>query len=129
VTISPNDPAYTGTYSDLGFSIYISNGGEGEYGDQFAPPTSAWQNVDLAPGTYPGITIALSGNDPDTGLPSTLPALFAKGWYVSGFQILMDGNAAQNIYVDNIQAVVPEPASLSLIGLGSGLLLKRRRKI
>jgi hypothetical protein len=130
VTISADDPAFAGTYSDMGLGLFIYNAGEGEYGDQFIAPTSDWVNVDLAPGTYTDLYVPLVGNDPDTGNPISYSDLLAEGWAVGGFN-LVDSNsgAAETFYVDNIRAVVPEPASLSLIGLASGLMLVRRRKI
>jgi hypothetical protein len=127
LTVSPNDPAFTGTYSDMGISLFVSNPGEGEYGDQYAVPNTDWVNIDLAPGTY-NLSIPITGNDPDSGNPITFGNLLGEGWYVSGFQLILDGNGAQTVYVDNVQAVVPEPASLSLIGLTGSLLLSRRRR-
>jgi hypothetical protein len=135
VTISPNDPAFTGTFSDLTMGYFVSNGGEGQFGDLYASPTSDWPNIDLAPGTYTGVSLPLVGSftDPVTSVTyNSLGALVAAGtgWSVSGAEILVDGNGVQTFYLDNIQAVVPEPASLSVIGLtGAALLARRRRKI
>lgn len=127
VTISANDPAYTGTYSLLGFGFYIENAGESEYGDQYISPESDWANIDLSPGTY-SIYIPLNGNDPDTGLPTDYPDLLADGWSVSGFNIAdQNSGAAETFYLDNIQGVVPEPASIG-IGVASGLLMLARRR-
>ena len=128
LTISPNDPAFTGGYSDLGIGLYVSNPGEGEYGMQYVSPTSDWVNIDLAPGTYRGLSIPITGNDPDTFSPISFGGLLGEGWYVSGFQLLIDGNGAQTVYVDNILAVVPEPASLGIGAIGGLMMLARRRR-
>lgn len=125
----PTTPAYSGNYDDLGVVLFVSNAGEGEYGDQYASPTSAWANIDLAPGSTTTITVPIEGNNPDTGTPVSFGTLLADGWAVSGFQLTMDGDQAQTFYVDNIQAVVPEPASISLIGIAGAMSLLRRRKI
>ncbi len=127
VTI-PATPAYAGNYSNLFFGFYISNPGEGEYGDQYVIPNTDWPNLDLAPGTYLGVTMPVTGNDPDTGLPTTWANMLAAGWYASGFIIGSDSDQGQTFYVDNVQAVVPEPASLALIGVLGGLTLTRRRR-
>jgi hypothetical protein len=129
LTISANDPAFTGTYSDVGLGLFIANAGEGEGGDQFLAPTSDWVNIDLAPGTYTGLYVPLVGTDPDTGLPISYANLLAEGWAPSGFNIVdSNSGAAETFYVDNIQAVVPEPASLAVIGIVGGLALGRRRR-
>ncbi|MGA2441116.1 MAG: PEP-CTERM sorting domain-containing protein [Tepidisphaeraceae bacterium] len=128
VTISPNDPAFGGTYSDMGMGLFIYNAGEGEYGDQFLAPTSDWVNVDLAPGTYTSLYVPLVGNNPDTGLPISYADLLADGWAVGGFNIVdSNSGAAETFYVDNIQAIVPEPASLGVLA-GTGLLMLSRRR-
>jgi hypothetical protein len=128
VTISATDPAFTGTYSDLGMGLYIFNAGEGEYGDQFLAPTSDWANIDLAPGTTT-ISVPLVGTDPDTGLPISYSALLAEGWAVGGFNIVdSNSGAAETFYVDNINAVVPEPASLGLGAVAGIMMLARRRR-
>lgn len=125
----PSSPAFAGTFSDLGLGLYIFNATEGEFGDQFIAPTADWANIDLAPGTYTSLFVPLVGNDPDTGLPISYPDLLAEGWAVGGFNI-SDSNSGspETFFVDNIQAVVPEPASLGVIGVVGGLALGRRRK-
>jgi hypothetical protein len=127
LTISPNDPAFTGGFADLGFVLFVSNAGEGEFGDQYGPPTSDYVNINLAPGTYTGLSIPLVGNDPDTGNPISFGGLLGEGWAVSGFEITDSENGVQTFYVDNIEGVVPEPASIG-IGAVSGLMLLARRR-
>src|SRR5271170_4095364 len=37
--------AYAGNYSNLFFGFFISNPGEGEYGDTYTPPNTDWPNT------------------------------------------------------------------------------------
>jgi hypothetical protein len=129
VTISPNDLAPSGTdaYADLGLGLFIYNAAEEEFGDPFIAPTSDWVNIDLATGTYLSLSIPLIGDDPDTGNPISYPDLLADGWAVGGFNIVDDSSAPQTFFVDNIQGVVPEPASIG-VGVVSGLLMLARRR-
>jgi hypothetical protein len=125
----PATPVFAGGYSNIFFGLYVSNPGLGLYGDQYVPPNTDWPNADLPPGTTTlGVTIPVEGNDPVTGLPISFAGLLGEGWYVSGFQLLLDGNAGETIFVDNVQGVVPEPASLGLLAACGGLALTRRRK-
>ncbi len=130
VTTDPNFTTNGGTYSLLGMGYYVENPGEGEYGDQFITPEADWANIDLPSATYTNIFIPLDGGiNPDTGLPDTWSDMVSEGWLCSGFNIINQNNGAPTTFqVDNIRAVVPEPASLSLIGLSGGLLLVRRRR-
>jgi hypothetical protein len=124
----PTTPVYAGNYDDLGVVLFISNGGEAEYGDQYASPTSAWANIDLTPGSTTTITVPIEGNNPDTASPVSFATLESDGWAVTGFQLTMDGDQAQTFYVDNIQAIVPEPASISLLGAVGAMAFGRRRR-
>ena len=129
VTTDPNFTANGGTYSLLGMGFYVENPGESEYGDQYISSEADWANIDLASGTYTNIFIPLAGNNPDTSLPDTWSDMLSEGWLCSGFNIVdQDNGVATTFEVDNIRAVVPEPASLSLLGLGGSMLLIRRRK-
>lgn len=134
VTADPNFTANGGTSSLLGMGFFVFNAGEGEYGDQYISPEADWANIDLPAGTYTNLFIPLAGNNPDTGLPDSWSDMVSEGWAVGGFNIANQSNvnpttgAPTTFEVDNIRAVVPEPASLSLIGLSGGLLLVRRRR-
>jgi hypothetical protein len=128
ITISANAP-YGGTYSDMGMGYYIGNTVENEFnGNQYIAPTSEWANIALAPGTYTSVYFPLNGTDPDNGNPESWSQMVSQGWVATGFNIAISNNAAQTVYVDNIQAVVPEPASLGALACTGGLMLVRRRR-
>jgi hypothetical protein len=127
-TIPQANPAYTGTFADMGVTLFVSNAGEGEFGMQYGPPTSSYANIDLPNGTSTTLTVPLTGNDPDSGLPESFATLLSKGWAVSGFEITDSENGVQTFYLDNIQGVVPEPASLSALGVIGAMTLVRRRR-
>jgi hypothetical protein len=125
---------YGGTFSNIGFDFFVSNPGLGDFGEQWGPPTSAWPTAYFA-GQQLGLTIPVEGTGA-AGLNSlSFSQLLAAGYSVTGFQILVSNgggtNPSQTEYVDNIQGVVPavpEPASLSVLGMAGGLALSRRRR-
>jgi hypothetical protein len=129
----PASPAYAGNYDDLGVILYVSDATTSDYGEQYGPATSLWANIDLAPGSTTTISVPLVGNPAlnnatFTGNDLSFSQLLASGYYVSGFQLTMDGDQPQTFYVDNIQGIVPEPASITLIGAVGAMALGRRRK-
>ena len=128
ITISPTAP-YSGAYSNMGMGFFIGNSTEMEYGLQYIAPTSEWPNSDFSPGTEYSVFFPLdNGIDPDTGTPEPWSTLVDNGWVATGFNIVVANNGPQQIYVDNIQAVVPEPASLGALACTGGLMLVRRRR-
>ncbi len=116
-----------GTFSNIGFDFFVSNPSISDFGEQWGPPTSDWP-VSYFAGTQLGLSIPVVG-DGAAGLNSlSFPQLLAAGYSVTGFQILVSNNGVTQEFVDNVQGVVPEPASLSVLGLAGGLALGRRRR-
>jgi hypothetical protein len=133
VSISPNAP-YGGNYSDVTLTMFAYNNSEG-IGASFTPLNTEWANVDFAPGTYLDVSIPFtdygSYTDPTTSVTyPTYGALInsGTGWAVSGFQFTFDSDAPATVYFDNVNAVVPEPASIGIGAVSGLLLLARRRK-
>ena len=64
------------------------------------------------------------------GQTITNAALYADGNLIAGLTIVHDGGPATvtNEYDDFTLAVVPEPATMALLGLGSIVAFRRRRK-
>ena len=130
-----NPTTYTGNYADLGVTIFISNGTTGDYGENFTPSTSLFQNVDFAAGSETTVTIPLVATDPVSGLQVPFSTVLAEGYVPTEFQFTLSSDASAAtpfaFNVDNVQAVtpasVPEPASMGLIAAG-GLALGRRRR-
>ena len=125
------------TFATLGFSLFVGNPTTGDFGEQYAPPTSDYVNIDFPAGTQKtGLTIPLVGNDPVTGSPESYAQLLAEGYVPTGFEIVVSetgGTPALITDVDNIQATgiggaVPEPASLGLVAFGGLLVGGRRRR-
>jgi hypothetical protein len=116
-----------GTFSSIGFDFFISNNGLNIFGQQWGPATSAWPTSYFA-GQLLGLSIPVVGNGTNALNSTSFSDLVAAGWYVSGFQILVSNNGTTSEFVDNIQGVVPEPASLGIIGVAGALALGRRRR-
>ncbi|HUB25312.1 MAG TPA: PEP-CTERM sorting domain-containing protein [Tepidisphaeraceae bacterium] len=97
----PTTPAFTGTYSDLGITIFVENPPLGEFGEQYQTDFVPDENIDLPAGTST-ITIPLQGPDPDYGNDESYAQLLANGFIPTGFEFFIDNNAPDTVYLDNV---------------------------
>lgn len=107
-------PIPSGGYFQIG--IFLQYSGNGYYGP--------WLSSSQVPVTD-GVN-----NTGESQWLATIPYTLVSGpWNGFGFGIFANTNAASGgtFYVDGLSQVVPEPASLSLLGLGAIPLLWRRR--
>lgn len=93
--------------------------------------SGAHNNIGWQQGPQVGVAIDGSVNSVTWELPDDLTAKIAGiddtiHWFEVVIVTNLDGASPMQMYADNIQ-VVPEPATMSLLGLG-GLALLRRRK-
>ena len=129
LTISASDPAFDGGFADLGVTAFYADNTDPAhetFGNQLQ--SSGFANVNLAPGLYHQ-TIALTSG------AQTFGQFFSNPNFIpTGFQFFLNkgggNNTAMTIYLDNVSAVVPEPASacLLLTGLGSLLAMRLRSR-
>ena len=84
-----------------------------------SPPVAAWILRDEPPGQ--AMTAAA-----DSVSPNAAPALNAGAVQVP-VEVLAKGSAPQWVYVELPNQAVPEPGLVSLLAIGSLLLLRRRR--
>jgi hypothetical protein len=113
-------------FARIGITYFGHDFDSGQFGLQVQTNGASEQNIDLAAGNYT-LTIPLVATDGqtfaqhfDNSEPADLDAISAFQFYVS-----KTGDSGVTMYIDNVQ-IVPEPASLSGLALGS-LLLGRRR--
>jgi len=126
----PLGETYGGSFFLLGITLRDSDPSSPYNGDQFQVAGADEQHIETDPGNLPvTIVIPLTGTDPISFNPTTYSQLVAAGWVTTGFEIFEDHNAPLTFALDNIQAVVPEPASILSMGAISGLLVLRRRRI
>lgn len=119
--------AFAGGFASLGITTFGVADGPTYNQFQFADFVALEA---LAPGTYTDMTISLEqtfGGGPSfNDLYGSEPG----GYAATGFQFFINksGTAPITIYIDNVRAVVPEPATLGLLafGLMSGLGVRRR---
>jgi hypothetical protein len=131
-TVAPGD-TYAGAFADIGITIFgaIPDGMGGLiFGQQFQVDASEEQNAALAPGTY-SLVVPLIGTDPISFEASQpLSEVLADGFIPTGFEFFYSKStdAPLTDYIDNVQAQVPEPASLGVGAVGGLLMLARRRR-
>jgi hypothetical protein len=118
----PSGAVYTGGYFDLGITLYDNSATSPYDGESLQVAPGDEQSIYQATGTGlpQHVVIPLTGSDPNSGNPTTYAQLLANGWVTTGFEIFEDKNGVVTFAVDSVSAVVPEPASLGLLGgLGS----------
>jgi hypothetical protein len=131
LTINPGE-TFTGAFADIGITFFgaIGSGASETFGNPFNVDVSSYRNIALAPGTY-SLDIPLVGTSPVDFSPSDpLSTVIGQGFIPTGFEFFYSksGDSAATVYIDNVQATVPEPASIFGCALLGGLALKRRRR-
>jgi hypothetical protein len=126
-TVNPGE-TFTGAFADIGITIFGAIGGS--FGNPYQVDVSSYQNIALAPGTY-HLTVPLVGTSPvDFSLHQPYSTVLSQGFIPTGFEFFYSksGDAAATGYIDNVATVTPEPASLTLLGIGGLALGARRRR-
>jgi hypothetical protein len=135
LSLNPAEVPFSNGFDVIGITVFgASQPGPGQqFGlqAQFAP----FVHVDgLAPGTYHE-TIALTGatNPLTFDTNQTYSQIFGSGanqLIPAGFEFFLNksNTSPSTVYIDSVTvSPVPEPASLGVLGIGSLLLMRRRR--
>jgi hypothetical protein len=129
---------YGGTFADIGVSVFghaLNAVGGPQFGlqVQFADTESI---AALGIGTHRDLRIDLDQSVGSYRPGESFNAIFGPNpndlTVASAFQFFIAKNAADpvTVYIDNVRLVVPEPGSMSLLGIGAatGVLAFRRRR-
>ena len=126
--------AYAGTFADLGVTVFghaLNAPGGAQFGHQvqFADTVAI---AGLTPGTYLDQRIDLDMSLGPYRAGESFNDIFGPGpndlTVASAFQFFISKNAANSVtvYIDNVR-LVPEPATMAVLGLGVAALLRRHR--
>jgi hypothetical protein len=126
---------FAGNFADIGVSVFghaLNAPGGAQFGHQvqFADTEPI---AGKAPGTYTDLRINLSQSVGPYRAGESFNQIFGPGptdlTVASGFQFFISKAADPvTVYIDNVRLVVPEPATLALLGLGTVALTAMRRR-